>query len=299
MALFILEASEMYAIETAVNKVNDCNLSSFRQDRNKPSATIAKKPLFEAYGTEFATSDDSKSTTTSTLFDEISTTKSIWAARAAEAVASYESWENLMGNTIMSFLSGTLRGKRRSEQSILFEVLHFVLFFPLYVLLAVYSILQRLVPCSCPSPVLYKLNHLIITVVEFSYTISIGIVCVIFRVCIGNKPPLEAKSEYITIGEDEPKYIVIDIVKPMQNIKVGIRFGADKNGILTISNLKANSLAYQAGLRIGNQVKSINGTDVLNCVPRDAAKQISESTGVVRLEVLQSENVIEYDENTV
>jgi len=266
--------------------------------------------LFKAYGREFAIANGSRENdSVINIFSQITSAKSnTWAAKAAQAVAYYELWQNLFGNTLMAFLNGTLKGKRRSEQNIIFEVCYFILLFPLYLMLAIYYTLLKVTPVCCLPSFFYILNFLITSLLEVSYTLPIGIIGLIFRSCLitdRSRLGLEAhngsasRSGYSAIGSNVTDYTVIQFIKPRQQIKVGLRFGSDRNSNLMISNIKSESIASASGLRIGDLVKSINGADIQNLPPKDAANILMQSVGEVRMEISHSSTLMEYDESTV
>ncbi len=313
VAPYFLSVSEIEGIRESINEVNDCNLSSVYHDAMERvtsntgpySVYIA---LFKAYGREFAIANGSRENdSVMNTFSQIASAKSSnSAAKAAQAVAYYEFWQNLFGNTLMAFLNGTLRGKRRSEQNIIFEICYFVIFFPLYLVLAIYYTILQITPTCCFPSFFYILTFLVTSIIEVSYSLPICIVGLIFRSCLIAdrsrlvlEPASGSRSGYTAIGSNATDYSVIQFMKPRQQVKVGLRFGSDRNGNLMISNIKVESIASASGLRIGDLVKSINGADMKNTPPRDAANILMQSVGEVRMEVSHSSNLLDYDESTV
>jgi hypothetical protein len=303
VALLQLNASEIDAIGNAVNDVNDCNLSAVRHEAMSKflliESTGRQMALFKVYGKEYARYDSGDATATRDLFEEISTTKSSSAAMATQAVAFFETWENLLGNTIMASLNGLMNGGTREEQSFIFLVVNFLYFFPIYVVLAIYYTVLSVVPKFLNTPILYKVNYFIISLIDVCAMLPVSLLCLLLRTVVETSPPLGSRTEYIPIVNDIPKNSMVEIVKPSQEMKVGIRFGCGQNGNLLISNVKHGSLASTAGLRIGDQVKSINGRDVQKLSPKFAANIMLEAIGVVRLGISQSNQLAEYDERTV
>lgn len=315
LAPYFLSVSEIEGIRESINEVNDCNLSSVHHDAMERVTTQSGSysvyiALFKAYGREFAIANGSRDNdSVMNTFSQIASAKSSnLAAKAAQAVAYYELWQNLFGNTLMAFLNGTLRGKRRSEQNIIFEICYFLYFFPLYLLLAIYYTILQIVPICCLPSFFYILTFLITSVIEVSYALPICIVGLTFRsfliddrsrLVLDPRTASGSRSGYSAIGSNETHFTVIQFMKPRQQIKVGLRFGSDRNGNLMISNIKVDSIASASGLRIGDLVKSINSTDMQNSPPRDAANKLMQSVGEVRMEVSHSSILMEYDESTV
>lgn len=303
-ALVNLDAAEIDAIGTAISDVNDCNLSSVRHNvMNKllPVESNSRRfALFKIFGKEFARFDNGDVPATQILLQEISATKSPRSAKTTLAVAHFQAWENLVANTIMATLNGALRGHRREEQNLAFEIVNLIYFFPLYVWLAFNYTLLNLVPSSVKSTFLYKKIYLFVSLIQFSVTLPVGLICIILKKFIESSPPLGSRSEYVPIADEAPTNKILEINKPSKEDKVGLRFGADRNGNLTVSNVKSGSLAALAGLQIGDMVKSINGENVESYSPKAAAEMMLDATGVVKVEVAHSDdNSVEFDEKTV
>jgi hypothetical protein len=335
-APFILELSEINIISDAVNKINDCNLSSVHQlgmetllsekdqsannnstNSNTRHTSNFDDRSFHIYGEEFATHNGNPNPNTNELFNQIAIVKSsIWAARATKAVAHFELSETLLGNTIMAFINGTIRCNKREEQSFLFELLFFFYFFPLYIVLALYYTLLRLVPvCFCHS-FFYRIHFWIIAMIQITYSFPICLLGILFILCLDpntTSRPTKSKNGYHTIpggngigngegsvaGIQVPQYTKIEFLKPRYDQKVGLRFGSDSSNNLMISNIKPNGLASKSGLRIGDIIRTLNGGDASDMSPREAATMLLEFSGVVRMDIEHSENAIEYDENTI
>jgi hypothetical protein len=312
-ALYILEASEIEAIGKAINSINDCNLSAVRHDGmtrlldgngDNITASAGSIKLFKSYGREFAKYYDTGRRTKS-AHNEILVTKSPEAANAAEGVAYLEMWENLVGNSIMAFLNGTMAGIKGPEQNMALEILTLVQFFPMYVVLALYYTMMSLLPPVCSTSVFYKVNYVIITMIQFLFVFAVGAISLIvdlYKTCTSSSPaPSRTRGGYIEIESsvEQDNIITVELVKPVQDMKVGLRFGAGSSKVLMISNTKPNGMADNAGLRIGDEVKTINGQNAEGMSPKEGANLILTAIGVVRFEVKRSDNLFEYDEETV
>lgn len=309
----ILTPLEMDAIGRAMNEVNDCNLSSvYHSAMSKLSSNDSDGNnivnegednnyylnIFENYGRRFASSNGFHMDST-IEYEQLVALTSENKASAVKSVAYYEQFENLFGNTIMAFLNGTLKGKSRSDQSFLFEILFLVYYFPLYVLLAIYYTVMQSVPVVyCPT-VVYKVNYVITSIIKTVYIIPVGLISFLVRSVANVSPPLEAVPEYIEIPSDEPGRTIFHFVKPKPNMKVGLRFGSNRMGGLTISNIKPNGIASTTGLCIGDLVHTINGIEVKNTPPKKAAGILLSASGVVRMEVSHGKHSVQFDEGTV
>ena len=109
-------------------------------------------------------------------------------------------------------------------------------------------------------------------------------------------------SRHYTAVPDEMSLIEtysIDIVKPSQQSKVGMRFGSNVLGQVIITNIKSDSIASLSNLGIGDIVFSINGQNVANGTPKEAASILLSASGVVKIVAAQSDESIFDDEGTV
>ena len=309
---FLLSPSEIEAIGNGVNEINDCNLSALFHigmgkmasksitslDNEEDEEEKINLNLFETYGKTFASTNGIDIDITVEA-QQLKTSTSATVASVAKAVAYFEHWENLFGNTLMAIFNGTFKGSPRSEQSLVFEIVFLMYFFPLYVILTIYYVALQKMPVLCSPSIAYKLNHAITSIMKILDLIPVGLISVLLRSVCDIAPPLEAVPEYIEIPTDEPGRIICQFVKPRHDMKVGLRFGCDRKSNLTISNIKPDSIASTTGLRIGDMVHTINGIDVKNMPPKKAAEILMGASGVVRVEVSHGKGIIEYDESTV
>mmetsp|Transcript_24661 Transcript_24661/g.28507 ORF Transcript_24661/g.28507 Transcript_24661/m.28507 type:complete len:223 (+) Transcript_24661:24-692(+) len=221
-------------------------------------------------------------------------------------------WENLVGNTMMDFFSFTLRGNQRFEQSFLFEVLFTIYYVPLYVLLVLYYTTIDLsskylseVPKAAGS-LIFKFLFMLASIIVIFYIIPYGIIGLISKIWLKEKDrtPIAAKTGYTQIADTPDTESIstlktISFVKPEQSKKIGIRFGSDDDGNVIVSNIRQNSIAEMAGLKIGDVVYTVNGTDIGKVPPRRVAHTLSAAVGDIKMEVMKSSGVSEFDETTV
>jgi hypothetical protein len=309
-----LTASQMEAVQSAVCDINYSNIgktwhrqmkrvSGIDDDSNKhadntttnssSSSTSSSSNLedFLLYGKTFGISDG-----TGYNVDELTTVMkekhSQFVMYATEAVAIQQMWMDLMGNTILAFLRGTLFGSPRKEQNRIFEVIFFTYYSILYLFLATESRLLATLPSN--SPTLYKIiteAHYILTCI---FVIPFGIAGLgmlpFYIISGGEAQPLPSRGSYVSIPEDESigQTYAIDLVKPNVDSKVGMRLGFNSKGQIMITSIKPNSIASASDLRAGDIIIAVNGKKLTNISPEEITEFLLKSTGVLTITVAHS-----------
>lgn len=301
-----LTTSQMKAIQNAVSDVNNSNLGIVWHTHMTRISGIESNPAslgtFATYGRHFGLKDGTGQSVED-LLSTIAQGKSTMVAKAAEAIAFQQMWMDLMGNTILAFLRGTLKGARRKEQSTIFEVIFVVYYFFLYIALAMISSTLGTLPSN--KPMIYTCAHMTLATLGSVFIIPFGIVgLIMLPIYIFNGAEavtLPSRQDYIKLPEDEsiPGTYTIDIVKPKQESKVGMRFGSNFSGQTMITNIKPNSIASISDLSIGDTVFSVNGKSLINIPPKDAAQILLNASGVVTIVAAHTDESAFDEEATV
>lgn len=309
MSPIFLTAQQIEAVQSAVSGVNKSNISAvYHKQMGRIARMDSPAPgneTFSGYGRSFALSDGSGSNMWG-MYDEITVGTGSMAARSSEAIAYLQLWQDLIGNTIGAFFRGTLKGKRRDEQNILFEVIFTLYYLPLYVVMAFGSIMLKIIP---PSDFLYKIVVLIQTLLAASFVIPIGILGLIalpiYIFTGATAQPLPSRQGYTALPSGSSTEIstvasfTVVLVKPSVDTKVGIRFGSSTSGRVMVTNIKPDSIASLSELRVGDIVHSINGKSLVSSTPREAAATLLSATGDVTVEASHADTTIGNDEATV
>lgn len=303
----LLSASEMKSIQNAISEVNNSNLGIVWNKQMTRISGIESNPsnnlqAFGTYGRHFGLTDGT-GLCVEDLLSTISRDKSTMVAKAAEAVAFQQMWMDLMGNTMLAFLRGTLRGAKREEQSTRFEVIFAIYYFFLYILLAMITSILGKLPSN--KPVIYVCVNIILATLGTIFVIPFGIAGLIMLpiyIFSGKEAaPLPSRQDYVKLPDDEmiPSTYTIDIVKPKQETKVGMRFGSNISGQTMITHIKPNSIASLSDLSIGDNVLSVNGKSLINIPPKSAAQILKNASGVVTIVAAHTDDLVFDEEATV
>lgn len=305
-----LTAQQMEAVQSAVSSVNKSNISNvYHKQMGRIARMDGVLPGIQAffeYGKSFALSDGSGSTMWG-LYDEITASTGSMAARSAESLAYLQLWQDLIGNTIGAFFRGTLKGKRREEQNILFELFFTLYYIPLYVLMAFGSVVLRILPSSY---FLYKVVVFVQTLLATAFVLPLGmlgLVALPFFIFTGaTAQPLPSRQGYTAVPTDASTEIsavgslfTVVLSKPSVDAKVGIRFGSNTSGRIMVTNIKPDSIASKSELQVGDIVHSINRKSLVSSTPREAAATLLAATGDVTLEASHEEASYGNEEATV
>jgi len=76
---------------------------------------------------------------------------------------------------------------------------------------------------------------------------------------------------------------------------IGISISNNKDGNIEIVKVLNNSSAKEAGINVGDIVKTINGTSVLGKYPEELTSIINEVEGAFSIEVLRGEETLEFE----
>jgi membrane-associated protease RseP (regulator of RpoE activity) len=260
---------------------------------------------FSGYGRSFALSDGSGSAMWG-IYDEIVVNDGSMAARAAESLAYLQLWQDLIGNTIGAFFRGTLKGNRREEQNILFELLFTLYYITLYVLMAFGSVTLKILPANS---FMYKIVVLVQILLATAFVVPIGIVGLValpFYIFTGaTAQPLPSRHGYTAVPSSSSTEFstmtsfTVVLSKPSVDTKVGIRFGSNTFGRVMVTNIKPESIASYSELQVGDIVTKINGKSLVSSTPREAAATLLSATGDVTLEASHAETSFGNEEATV
>jgi hypothetical protein len=287
LAPFVLTPKESQAVQLAMNSVNRSNISTVWHVElgrlaglTDPEALDERSELaqcdfeelemFASYGQAFAFrngyGDEVKE-----LFYIIYNKHGIMKAVACQAVAFMELWLAYVGNTLLAFLRGTLRRKKRQGQSLMFEVIFFLWYIIPYLMVAIAALIIKALPSPGPEPsflfrllniLIATLHNLFVTVFIIPYAIMGIMAFPVFGYAI--REPLRGREGYQAIGSDT---FSIEIKKSTKDAKVGVRFQNDAFGNVKIRNIDRGSLASKASLRVGTFVFPVNGTPVVDMQP--------------------------------
>jgi hypothetical protein len=210
--------------------------------------------------------------------------------RAVEAVAIQQMWMDLMGNTILAFVRGTLTGSPRKEQNRIFEIVFFFYYIMLYFFLLMESRILETLPSN--QPLLYKTITWINGAVSSIFIVPVGfagLVMLPFYIFHGGEAqPLPSRGSYVPVPEDSSTSGItyaIDLVKPTQDSQVGMRLGFNSKGQIIITSIKPNSIASSCDLRAGDAILSVNGKNLRNNSPEEVTQFLRNSTGVLTITV--------------
>jgi Periplasmic protease len=296
-----LTASQMEAVQSSICEINSSNIGNAWHkhmkrisgiDNNHDNNTNVQD--FLLYGKTFGISDG-----TGYNVDELSAVMkgkfSKFVIYAAEAVALQQMWMDLVGNTILAFLRGTLFGSPRKEQSRIFEVLFMAYYFIPYLFLLMESSLLAVLPSNCPT--LYKIitetNYIITCIFVIPFGIA-GVGMLPFYIISGGEAqPLPSRGSYVPVPEDASVGVTyaINLLKPSVDSKVGIRLGFNSIGQITITSIKPNSIASASDLRVGDIVIAVNGKKLKNIAPEEVTEYLLQSAGVLTINVAHTEDI--------
>lgn len=308
----LLSAKEIEAVQETISGVNKASISRFyHQEMSRISGLdgITGVEAVTGYARSFALSDGT-STSMWAVFDEIAAGKGNMAAKSVEAMAYQQYWQDLVSNTIGTFLRGTLKGQSRAEQNIVFEVLFFLYYFPLYVLMVLGLMILKVFPSN--NEYLFKFVTLIETAFLTIFTLPFGLLgLLMLPIAMMTKissSPLPSRQGYEEIPETDeeeagtrqlPGTYLTFITKPKKDMKVGLRFGSNTSGAVVVTNIKQGSLAESSELLVGDLVFNINGTTLEGKSPRYAASLLLGSVGKIAIEGTHADASIVDDEGTV
>lgn len=294
LAPFLLTTQQMEAVQNAVSDVNDCNISKlFRREMtrlaNIQGVNRIGLEVYSTYGKAFGLTDGTGNLVED-LHIEIRLSKSAMVAKSVEAVAMLQMWMDLMGNTLLGFMRGTLVCSRRKEQNVLFEVLFSLYYLPLYTFIALVYFLLRALP-NDPPPGFYKFVYLITMVFETILMIPIALLGLILLPCYifsgKEAKTLPPRQQYTALSTrsvvTSSVTYTIDLVKPYQDIKVGIRLGSNSIGQIVVTKIKEESIAASTNINVGDCIYSINGKNLPKHSPKTAAAILLSASGVVTL----------------
>lgn len=300
---FILTPDEIETVQLAVASSNSCNLSKVWHDHMQQISGVGatgQKEMFKIYGRHFGISDGT-SVSVEDLYHSLEYSHSVFVAKAAEAVAYQQMWLDLLGNTILAFMRGTIKCSKRQEQSLAFEILFFIYYSSIYFLLVFMASLLQYVPTE--SAITYNTISIITTLFSIIYIIPYGFLGVLMLpiyIFSGKEAnPLPSRQDYSSIDEEIPGTFTIDLVKPKQDTKVGMRFGSNSAGCVMITHIKPQTIASNSDLAVGDVVFSINGRSLVNVSPKLAARILLNSSGVVTIVASHTDASIFDEEATV
>jgi hypothetical protein len=305
LAPVILTAVQIEAIQSAVSDVNSSNIGSVWHKRMSQIAGLdgakTKVQVFSRYGRSFGSSDGAGSNAEA-MYNELVVGQSAMVARAAEATAFLQFHMDLVGNTVLAFLRGTLRGAKRNEQSVIFEIIFVIYYISMYSTMAFASSALKNLPSD--SPGIYVSITIVQCLFASMFIIPFGIAGVLMLPVYifngGEASPLPPRH-YATIPDEISSIVTysIDVVKPSQQSKVGMRFGSNVLGQVMITNIKQTSIASMSNLQIGDTIFSINGKSATNVTPKEAAAILLNASGVVNIVAAHSEESVFDEECTV
>ncbi len=333
-----LSAKEMEAVQSSVSDINSCNLSTIyrREAARMMNLDSSERDVWISFGRGFGLKDGT-GREVENLRQRIAEESNNIKASMAHSLAFFQLWMDLMGNTILGFLRGTLCGKRRSEQSVLFEILFFVYYIIPYIVLVVLALLLKIIPANIPglAKMIYKIIHVFQVLVAAIFIIPFGLIGIVtlplYIITGRDASPLPSRNDYTPIppidieensavdnivGDNsvvefsdpdgsvvtEGEFFTVTLVKPTPESKVGIRFGSNRAGQVMITNIRKGSIAAETsspGLEIGDLMNSINGLAMESKSPKFAAATLLGSAGTVTLVLSRGGGTIVDDEATV
>lgn len=229
-----------------------------------------------------------------------------WSSRVARAVCLKQYWMDLMGNTIMSFLKGFgPDGHFREDSGVWFMGLFFLYYVMAYLVMFIGSFIishigmfpfhQRV------RSVLYLVFFYLSIVFSAYYIVPLGIMGILLYPFVPFSEPLSSREEYSPIrSDDAPLETFTTIVrKPNKEQKVGVRFGTSRSGSVMITHIKEGGLVEtQTDLAVGDTVHKINKTSMVGKTPKVAAQTLLEAVGEISIVASHDESTV-YDDHTV
>mmetsp|Transcript_13045 Transcript_13045/g.24507 ORF Transcript_13045/g.24507 Transcript_13045/m.24507 type:complete len:340 (-) Transcript_13045:113-1132(-) len=293
-APWVLTAPQIESVQSSVCDINFSNIGHAWHRHMKRISGIENNRTktnlddFLLYGKTFGISDG-----TGYNVEELGTAMkeqhSQFVMHAVEGVAIQQMWMDLMGNTILAFLRGTLYGSPRKEQNRIFEVIFFAYYFILYLFLWVECRFLATLPSN--NPTLYKVITVIHYIISSIFVIPFGIAGLgmlpFYIISGGEAQPLPSRGSYVPIAEDVSvgATYAIDLVKPTVDSKVGLRMGFNSKRQIRITSIKPNSIASVSGLRVGDTIVAVNGKKLTNVSSEKLTKYFRKSTGVLTITV--------------
>lgn len=296
-APLFLTTSQIEVIQSAVCDVNSTNISTKWHTHMKRVSGLENQTAgleeFSSYGKSFGISDG-----TGYEVDELAASirekYSMAVSYAIDAAAIQQMWMDLMGNTILAFLRGTLVGSPRKEQSRIFEVIFFAYYFVLYLFIDITS--RTLVKLPSNKPFLYNIITVAQFIISSVFIIPVGVAGLAmlpFYIFGGREAqPLPSRGNYVTVPDNATSQITytINLVKPTQDSKVGMRLGFNSTRQIMINSIKPNSIASASDLRAGDVIISVNGKKLTKISPEEVTDYLLKSTGVLKITVLHMGN---------
>ena len=156
-----LSPKQLATIHLSMNSVNNCQISARLHGELGRMAGVENGDLiadeedqtndmFADFGYTFGKTNGFGKKVRK-KYDVIVKSHGGFAGLCAEGVAYFMLWNSLAGNTISSFLDGTLRGNTKPGSSVLFEVLFVAYYGPLFVILSILSFFLKIFPEGVPS----------------------------------------------------------------------------------------------------------------------------------------------------
>jgi hypothetical protein len=312
VAPWFFSPQQIETLETSVAGMNHCNLSM--ESRRAMGGLLGQQEggvgleICIGLGRTFARSNGygSKLGSLESDIEAVSTRQgSEWSSRVARAVCLKQYWMDLMGNTIMSFFRGFGRdGQFREDSSVWFLGLFFLYYVVAYVVMFIGSfcitrisalpIHQRL------RAILYLVFYYLSIVFSASYIVPLGIIGILLYPFVPFAEPLSSREEYSPIHSDTPPETFTTVVrKTNKEQKVGVRFGTSRSGSVMVTHIKEGGLIEaHTELAVGDTIYKINKTNMIGKTPKIAAQTLLEAVGEISIVASHDESVA-YDDHTV
>ena len=303
---------QIETLEASVAGVNHCNLSI--DSRRAMGGLLGQQEggigleICVGLGRTFASSNGygSKLGSLESEIEAVSTRQgSEWASRVARSVCLKQYWMDLMGNTVTSFLRGFVRDGRFREDSEVWFLGPFFLYYALpYLAMSIGSFcISRIVMLPVHRrirSILYLVFYYLSIVFSASYIVPLGIIGILLYPFIPFTEPLSSREEYSPIHSAMPPETFTTVVhKANKDQKVGVRFGTSKSGSVMVTHIKEGGLIEtETDLAIGDTIYKIGSTSLIGKTPKIAAQTLLEAVGEIPIVAGHDESSV-YDDHTV
>jgi AhpD family alkylhydroperoxidase len=192
-APLFLSPKDLETIHLSINSVNDCQFCGNLHGELGRMAGLENEALtsdeenlahdvFADFGYTFA-KNNGFGTEVRTKYDEIVAAHGGFAGLSAEGIGYFMLWASLTGNTIKSFLEGTLRGSTKPGSNVIFEIFFVLYYGPLVIISVLLSVILKIFPSGMPT-FFHVVFSLFLATVSSFWIVPYGILSILMLPCI-------------------------------------------------------------------------------------------------------------------
>lgn len=159
-APIFLSAKDLEIVHLSINSINNCKFCANLHGELGRMAGVENDALsrdvendahndFADFGYTFAM-NNGFGPEVRAQYANISSNYGGFAGLSAEGIAYLMLWKSLAGNTIISFLDGTLRGNTKRGSNVTFEILFTLYFGPYFIITQILSVILKIFPSEGP-----------------------------------------------------------------------------------------------------------------------------------------------------